>query len=205
MTNPGNTAAKDPGPGLILASGSRYRRDMLERLGIPFSVISADIDESPNPDETGEALALRLAESKARKVADQQPGHWVIGADQVAECDGQLLGKPGTVSRAVEQLEATAGREIVFHSAIALIRDNRTETCCIPTRVRLRPLSRARIEEYVARDRPLDCAGAMKSEQLGIVLAESMTSDDPTALIGLPLIALTELLERFGLSPFQAP
>ncbi len=205
MTNDGNKAAKGPESDLVLASGSIYRRDMLKRLGIPFSVISADIDESPLEHESGEALALRLARSKARKVADQQPGRLIIGADQVAECEGQLLGKPGSADRAIAQLEATAGREIVFHSAIALVRNDRTETCCIPTRVRLRPLSRARIEEYVSRDQPLDCAGAMKSEQLGIVLAESMTSDDPTALIGLPLIALVELLERFGVSPFQAP
>lgn len=205
MTNERNKAVNGSESDLVLASGSIYRRDMLKRLGIPFSVISADIDESPLKHESGEALALRLAGSKARRVADQQPGRLIIGADQVAECDGQLLGKPGSVDQAIAQLEATAGREIVFHSAIALIRDERIETCCIPTRVRLRPLSRARIEEYVSRDRPLDCAGAMKSEQLGIVLAESMTSDDPTALIGLPLIALTELLERFGVSPFQAP
>ncbi len=189
---------------LILASGSAYRRDMLRRLGLPFAVISADIDESPFEQENSESLALRLAESKARKIADRQPGSLIIGADQVAECNGRLLGKPGSTDKAIAQLEAASGREIVFHSALALARDDHCETRCVPTRVRMRTLSRAQIEEYVALDQPLDCAGALKSEQLGIVLAESISSNDPTALIGLPLIALTELLQRFGVSVFKA-
>lgn len=185
---------------LILASGSAYRRDMLARLGHPFEVEPADIDETPRPGESGTALALRLGLEKAAHVARLRPAAIVIGSDQVAECRGRLLGKPGSVDKAIEQLIFCSGQEVIFHSSVAVVRDERIiGQELVPTRVRLRVLDEARIRAYVRRERPLDCAGAMKSEALGIALAESISSDDPTALIGLPLIATVTLLETAGL------
>ncbi len=183
---------------LILASGSAYRRMLLDRLGLAFEVIAADIDESPRVNESGADLALRLGCAKARAVAEQYPDRLVIGSDQVAECEGRLLGKPGSPERAIEQLGLCSGREIVFHTSVALARDEQLLSRLVPTRVVMRELTRETIERYVARDQPLDCAGAMKSEALGIALARAMSSDDPTALIGLPLIATTTLLGEFG-------
>ncbi len=188
-------------PALILASGSRYRREMLARLGLAFDVDPADIDEAPRADEGGQVLALRLARDKAAAVASRHPGQLVLGCDQVAECRGRLLGKPGTSERAVEQLVFTAGHEIVFHSALCLRHERAEQAVSVPTRVKMRPLDLAQIERYVELEQPLDCAGAMKSECLGIALAESIESRDPTALIGLPLITLCSLLQRFGLDP----
>lgn len=191
-----NESCKHP---LILASGSRYRAELLDRLGLPFEVRPADIDESPQPEEAAPELAERLALAKATAVAAEFPGRLVIGSDQVAVCRARLLGKPGTRDRAIEQLEWCSGAEVVFHSALALVRDTRRLSRNVLTRVRLRSLEREQIERYVDHDRPLDCAGAMKSESLGISLACAIESDDPTALIGLPLIALVELLAEFGI------
>lgn len=185
---------------LILASGSRYRAELLERLGLPFEVRPADIDESAQPEETAVELAERLALAKAAAVAAGSPERLVIGSDQVAVCRGRVLGKPGTRDKAIEQLEWCSDAEVVFHSALALVLDTRRVSRNVPTRVRLRSLKRDQIERYIDRDRPLDCAGAMKSEALGISLARSIESDDPTALIGLPLIALVDLLAEFDIT-----
>jgi septum formation protein len=189
---------------LILASGSAYRRDMLARLELPFAVHPADIDETPAPGETAAALAMRLGLEKAAHVARTRPDTIVIGSDQVAECNGRLLGKPGSIEKAVEQLNFCNGREVVFHSSVAVIRDNEVVGHdVVPTRVCLRKLRTEQIRRYVMRERPIDCAGAMKSEALGIILAASITSDDPTALIGLPLIATVTLLEAAGVEIIQ--
>jgi septum formation protein len=171
---------------LILGSGSRYRREMFERLGLDFEVVPADIRELEQPGESGEQMALRLAKEKAGAVAARHPDALVIGCDQVAECNGRTLGKPGSRERAIAQLKALAGHDVHFHSAMTLQRGEQLRQVSVPTHVRLRTLSDAAIEYYVDRDQPLDCAGAMKSERLGIALAEFIRSDDPTALIGLP-------------------
>jgi septum formation protein len=186
---------------LILASGSPYRRQMLERLGLPFAVAAADIDESPNPGESGAELAQRLAIAKAGHVAGQHPGAVVIGSDQVAECRGRLLGKPGTVENACAQLAFCSGQTMQFHSAVAVSAGDHMRHRLVTTRVRLRVLDPSQIRQYVTRDQPLDCAGAMRSESLGVALAEEILSDDPSALIGLPLIATIDLLGEFGIDP----
>jgi septum formation protein len=196
-------APAPPPAKLILASGSVYRRQMLERLNWPFEVIPADIDETAREGEGGEALALRLARQKAEAVAAGLQHALVLGCDQVAECQGRLLGKPGSIERALEQLSFTAGKEIVFHSAMALIGMDQCRVVSVPTRVRMKTLSQGALMAYVERDKPLDCAGAMRSESLGIALTESIRSDDPTALIGLPLIRLTELLGEFGIDVLE--
>lgn len=185
---------------LILASSSPYRAALLGRLGLDFTVVSPEIDESPQPSEPPQDLALRLAIDKARAVAADQPGAVVIGSDQVAACGNLLLGKPGNRERALAQLESMSGREVIFHTALAVCRDDRIVSGLTPTRVRLRRLERARLERYVDHDQPFDCAGAIRSEALGISLAQTIESDDPTALVGLPLIRLVELLDHFGFS-----
>lgn len=185
---------------LILASSSPYRRELLARLGMPFSVISPDVDETAKKAEDAATLSERLALAKARAVAADHPEAAVIGSDQVAECGGRLLGKPGTVERALEQLAFVSGREVVFHTAVAVIAEEFEESRVVDTRVAMQRLSRERIQAYVDADRPLDCAGALKSESLGIALTRSIASDDPTALIGLPLITTASLLEQAGLA-----
>lgn len=184
---------------LILASSSPYRRELLARLGMPFSVISPDVDETAENDD-GPGLSARLAMAKARAVATGRPDAVVIGSDQVAECAGRLLGKPGTVERATEQLAFVSDRDVVFHTAVAVIAEGFEECRVVVTRVSMQKLSDERIRAYVDTDRPLDCAGALKSESLGIALTRSIGSDDPTALIGLPLITTANLLERAGIA-----
>ena len=186
-------------PELILASGSPYRRELLSRLGLSFSVVSPGVDERAEAAESGIDMARRLALLKARAIAARYPDAVVIGSDQVAECAGSKLGKPGTVERATEQLSFCSGHEVVFHTAVAVIGNGREHIEVVPTRVRMRQLTRDVIERYIEKDRPLDCAAAMKSEALGIALAEAITSDDPTALVGLPLIAVTGMLADAGL------
>ncbi len=186
-------------PELILASGSPYRRELLGRLGLEFRVVSPDIDERADAAETGADMARRLALEKAGAVAARHPEAVTIGSDQVAECAGSKLGKPGTVERAVGQLSFCSGREVIFHTAVAVIGAGREQARVVPTRVRMRQLSHDTIERYIEMDQPLDCAGAMKSEALGIVLTEAISSNDPTALVGLPLIAVTEMLAEIGL------
>jgi septum formation protein len=183
---------------IVLASTSKYRRQLLERLPLTFATVSPDIDESAMDNETPEQLALRLAEGKARKGLSLAPGSLVIGSDQVAECGGQILGKPGTPDRAIDQLMRLQGRTVFFHTAVCLTDGERLEVRNVPTTVRMRTLSRDQVERYVALDHPVDCAGAFKSEALGVALIESMQSDDPTALVGLPLITMIGLLGLFG-------
>ncbi|MDT8439233.1 MAG: nucleoside triphosphate pyrophosphatase [Wenzhouxiangellaceae bacterium] len=187
-------------PTLILASTSPYRAELLRRLGIPFEIQASDVDETPLPGEHPEALVRRLALAKADAVATSRPDALVIGGDQLAVLDGQVLGKPGTTDRAIAQLEAMSGHTVEFLSALALVGPGVRRIDIVPTRLRFRPLARVEIERYVAADRPLDCAGAMRSEALGIALLESLSSDDPSALIGLPLIRLAEWLREAGLS-----
>jgi len=191
-------------PPLVLASASVYRRQMLERLQWSFEAIPADIDETPLENEEGEALARRLAREKAAVIAAFRSDALVLGCDQVAACDGRLLGKPGSAEKALEQLTFTAGKEIVFHSAMALQHGSRRRIECVPTRVRMKSLSSRELTRYIDSDEPFDCAGAMRSESLGITLTEYIRSDDPTALIGLPLIRLTAMLSEFGIDVLQA-
>lgn len=191
-------------PRLILGSTSRYRRELLERLRLPFSVASPHVDETPAPGETPPALALRLARAKALDVAARHPGHLVIGSDQVATFDGQPVGKPGGFEAARAQLHAMSGREVTFHSALAVTDGTRTVVEDIITRCTFRTLSDAAITAYLHAEEPYDTAGSAKAESLGIALMARIDSDDPTALIGLPLIALTRLLADFGLDPLLA-
>ncbi len=185
---------------LILASSSVYRQSLLQRLNLPFDAISPDVDETPRADETPKALAMRLAHAKAQAVAAQAPPDAVvIGADQVAEADGQCLGKPLTSDRAVEQLMLLSDKTVTFHSAMVVIAGEEVCEHHSPTRIKMRALSRDEAIRYVSIDEPLHCAGAFKSEALGIALTESYTSDDPTAIIGLPLIALAQTLRQLGL------
>ncbi|MCD7097533.1 Maf family nucleotide pyrophosphatase [Stenotrophomonas sp. MMGLT7] len=185
-------------PPLILASTSPYRRELLQRLRLTFSCSKPHVDESPLPGEAPRALAARLATAKAAAVAVQAADAWVIGSDQVAELDGRPLGKPGTRAAAIAQLEAMSGRSVVFHTAACLMRHGRALAAADVTTVRLRPLDRNEIERYIDAESPLDCAGSFKCEGLGIALFEAIESRDPTALVGLPLIALSGLLREAG-------
>lgn len=191
---------------LILASTSVYRRELLSRLLLPFSVQASQVDELPLPNETPARLAERLALEKARAVAQRHPAAWVIGSDQVADLDGQSLGKPGDHATAVAQLRAQSGREVRFHCAVAVVRvcAGFAQSAMSTVTVRFRPLDDAAIETYLRLDRPYDCAGSAKCETLGIALLERVASDDPTALVGLPLIATTQLLCAAGLDPLAA-
>ena len=193
-------------PELILASTSRYRRELLERLHIPFRALSPETDETPLPGEAPAALAERLALAKARALAARFPDAVVIGADQVADVDGRALGKPGDHARAVEQLRTMSGRTIVFQTALAVVRASAglAEVRRVPVPVRFRTLVDAEIEFYLRTEQPYDCAGSAKCETLGIALLEAIESDDPTALIGLPLIATCTLLRAAGLDPLRA-
>ncbi|HEU0153090.1 MAG TPA: nucleoside triphosphate pyrophosphatase [Arenimonas sp.] len=184
---------------LVLASTSRYRRELLARLGLPFTVDRPDVDESPRPGEAPAALARRLAEAKARDVAARHPGAWVLGSDQVADRDGQPLGKPGDRDTAHRQLAAASGREVQFHTAFCLVRDDAPALDGLDlTRVRFRVLDDAAILRYLDAEQPYDCAGSFKCEGLGISLFEAIENRDPTALVGLPLIAVAQALRRAG-------
>jgi septum formation protein len=193
-------------PPLILGSTSRYRRELLERLRLPFEVHAPDVDETPHPGEAPAALAQRLALAKAHAVAAAHPDAVVIGSDQVADLDGQPIGKPGTHERAVQQLRAMRGRSIVFQTAVAVVcRASGYEgTALVPVTVRFRDLSDAEIEHYLRTEQPYDCAGSAKCETLGIALLDAIESDDPTALVGLPLIRTSALLRAAGIDPLTA-
>ncbi len=186
---------------LILASSSVYRRELLQRLRLPFECVSPAIDESARPDETPATTAVRLALKKARAVAAAHPQALIIGSDQVAELDGTPLGKPGNHANAVCQLRAMRGQRVVFHTALCLLdaASGRHQLENAVTTVLLRALTDAQIERYLQLEQPYDCAGSAKVESLGIALAEKITSDDPTALIGLPLIMLVSMLKREGI------
>jgi septum formation protein len=197
-------------PRLILASSSAYRRELLERLRLPFEAIAPELDETPLPGESPQATALRLARAKAAAVAAANPGALVIGSDQVATLDGEQIGKPGEHARALAQLQAMRGRRVVFHTALCLW-DGRAEAAGAPAQVEnvqtfvtFRDLSDAELDAYLRIEQPYDCAGSAKNEGLGIAILERIESLDPTALTGLPLIALTSMLRRAGVPFFGA-
>ena len=185
---------------LILGSTSPYRRELLQRLRLPFEVVAPQVDETPLPGEAPRALAARLALAKAREVAGRHPEALVIGADQVADLNGQALGKPGDHARAVQQLRAMRGQTVVFHTALALVglAAGFEQAELAPVSVRFRHLSDAEIERYLHAEQPYDCAGSAKSEGLGIALLDAIDNDDPTALVGLPLIRTCRLLRAAG-------
>jgi len=190
-------------PRLVLASTSRYRRELLERLRLPFDTRAPGVDESPLPGETPRQLALRLAAAKAEAVAVREPDAWVIGSDQVAELDGAAIGKPRSRDAAIAQLTAMSGREVVFRTALSLAHgDGRRFDEEDATTVRFRRLDAGEIARYIDAEAPLDSAGSFKSEGLGIALFDAIESRDPTALVGLPLIATTRLLRKAG---FRVP
>ncbi len=186
---------------LILGSTSRYRRELLGRLRIEFDVVAPEVDETARPGETPHALAVRLALAKARAVAGKHPDAIVIGSDQVADLDGEPLGKPGSHDRAVDQLRRMRGRTVVFQTALAVVcvGSGFEQHDLAPVRVEFRPLADDEIETYLRLEQPYDCAGSARSEGLGIALLDAIHSDDPTALVGLPLIRTCRLLRAAGL------
>lgn len=186
---------------LILASTSPYRAELLTKLQVPFEQISPDCDETPFSNESAKSLVLRLAIDKADSIARKHPEAFVIGSDQVADLKGQILGKPGTHKTATEQLLALSGNTLVFYTGLAVIRQstNQRHSCVVPTQVVFRDLTEEKISRYLTLDQPYNCAGSFKSESLGCTLVESMNSDDPAALIGLPLIKLSQYLDQMGL------
>jgi septum formation protein len=200
-------------PRLILASSSSYRRELLGRLHLPFEAIAPHIDEAPLAGEAPQATALRLARAKAEAVARAHPGALVIGSDQVATLDGEQIGKPGDHARALAQLQTMRGREVVFHTALCLWDGRVTDPAQaaqlaqvedVQVFVRFRDLPDAELDAYLRIEQPYDCAGSAKNEGLGIALLERIDSPDPTALTGLPLIALTGMLRRAGVAFFGA-
>ncbi len=193
-------------PRVVLASTSRYRRELLERLRLPFDVVAPEVDEGALPGEAPAALAARLALAKAQAVAAQHPQAVVIGSDQVCELDGEALGKPGAHERARAQLGRLSGRSAVFHTALAVVCRARgfEQQDAAPVRVQFRALADDEIERYLRLEQPYDCAGAAKCETLGIALVEAIHSDDPTALVGLPLIRTARLLRAAGVDPLGA-
>lgn len=195
-----------PLPRLILASTSRYRRELLQRLRLPFEVIAPGVDEAALAGEAPAELAIRLAVAKARAVATQAADAVIIGSDQVAELDGQAIGKPGNHERALEQLRMMSGQRVVFHTAVAVVCHERgfERALLAPVAVQFRSLRGDEIERYLRLDTPYDCAGSAKSEALGVALLERIDSDDPTALIGLPLLRTCALLREAGLDPLGA-
>ena len=185
---------------VVLGSTSRYRRELLSRLHLPFEVAAPEVDETPQTGESPRDLALRLALAKARAVAARHPGAVVIGSDQVADLSGEPLGKPGTHERAVQQLQRMRGQTVVFQTALAVVcqASGFEQVDLAPVRVKFRDLSDAEIENYLQIEKPYDCAGSAKSEGLGIALLESIDNDDPTALVGLPLIRTARMLRAAG-------
>lgn len=192
---------------MILASTSPYRRELLSRLRLPFEVLAPEVDESARPGEAPEALAGRLALAKARAVAARRPEAVVIGSDQVADLDGEALGKPGTHERAVQQLRRMRGRKVWFHTALAVVHGHAGFERATSSRVAVsfRDLDDAEIEHYLRTEQPYDCAGSAKCETLGIALLSAIESDDPTTLVGLPLIRTCELLRQAGIDPLRRP
>lgn len=187
---------------LVLGSTSRYRRELLERLHVPFETTSPQVDETPNPGESPEQLALRLALAKARDVAVRHPQAVVIGSDQVADLHGESLGKPGTHDRAVQQLQRMRGQTVAFQTAVAVVclASSFEQVELATVRVVFRDLSDQEIERYLRTETPYDCAGSAKSEGLGIALLERIDNDDPTALVGLPLIRTCRMIRAAGVT-----
>jgi septum formation protein len=200
-----NLAMQEPVPRLILASTSKYRRELLQRLRMPFDVVAPATDESPLVGESAAEMSERLAMAKAQAVAVLHPAAIVIGSDQVAECEGEPIGKPHTYERAVAQLRQMSGRSVAFHTAVAVVHLEAGYARCVrvPVEVRFRTLSDADIQAYLRLEQPYDCAGSAKCETLGISLLDAIRSDDPTALIGLPLIATSALLREVGADPLR--
>ena len=194
-----------PSRKLVLGSTSVYRRELLARLRLPFIVAAPDVDETPLPGEAPAALARRLALAKARVVAEMHPDCIVIGSDQVADLHGQPLGKPGTHDRAVAQLQAMRGHTVIFQTAVAVVckASGFVQEDLAPVRVQFRDLGDAEIEQYLRAETPYDCAGSAKSEGLGISLLEAIENDDPTALVGLPLIRTCRMLRAAGLNLWE--
>ena len=186
---------------LILASTSRYRRELLERLGLDFQTFAPNVDETALPSEVPQDTALRLAQQKAQAAATSFPNGLILGSDQVAESEGLRLDKPGNRARAREQLLHVSGRQVTFYTAVALLESatSTVQTAVVPTHVRFRRLTGALVDRYLDREQPYDCAGSAKSEGLGIALLEQIAGNDPTALIGLPLIAVVTMLQNAGL------
>lgn len=185
---------------LILASSSRYRREVLQKLHLPFTCLSPEIDETPLAHEAPAQTSLRLAEAKARKVSLTEADALIIGCDQVATVDGMQIGKPGNHENAVRQLQLLSGKEVIFHSALCLFDSRRQhmQSTIVPYYVKFKRLTPAQIETYLRLEQPYDCAGSAKSEGMGITLLEYMRGDDPNALIGLPVIALVNMLQQAG-------
>ncbi len=185
---------------IVLASSSTYRKALIARLGLDCHTAAPDIDEGALPSEAPAATALRLAQAKARKIAEREPAALIIGSDQVAVLDDQTIGKPGTHAAAALQLQAMSGKTVVFHTALCLLnsKTNAVQLVNVPTTMRFRNLDTGQIERYLQQDQPYDCAGSAKIEALGIALVEQLESSDPTALIGLPLIALVTMLQKEG-------
>lgn len=192
-------------PPLILASTSRYRRELLLRLNLPFDVVAPDVDESPLPGERPAHLAQRLAMSKAQVVSTRYPNAIVIGSDQVADLEGEPIGKPGSHENAVLQLQRMRGKRVIFETAVAVVHANSgyANGLLASVGVSFRSLTDADIDHYLRLEKPYDCAGSAKCETLGIALLEAIDSDDPTALVGLPLIRTCQLLREAGLDPLR--
>ncbi len=190
-------------PKLLLASSSRYRQQLLQKLGLAFSCHSPDIDETPTPEETPKQLVERLAIAKAQALAAQYPEHLIIGSDQVASIDGKILGKPGNFARAYQQLAQCRSNTVHFYTGLCLLNpaQQRQHSSVETYRVQFRALSDAQIRHYLEREQPYDCAGSFKCEGLGISLFESLSGQDPNTLVGLPLIALIGMLNKEGIDP----
>lgn len=188
---------------ILLASSSTYRRSLLARLGLNFDYASPDIDENPLPNETPDELVSRLSETKARALANTYPSHLIIGSDQVAVLEGQILGKPHNHERAFQQLKAASGKEVSFKTGLCLLNaaTDEQQLCVEEYRVQFRELSDEQINHYLSYEQPFDCAGSFKCEGLGIALFEKLSGDDPNTLIGLPLIRLVDTLRFFGIDP----
>lgn len=191
-------------PPLVLASSSPYRRDLLERLGLSFETANPDIDETPEPGEIADQLASRLSEAKARALAEHYPAHWIIGSDQVA-ClpNGTLLNKPGNHEQAIRQLSQSSGQAVLFMTGLTLLdtESGNLQNHCEPFSVHFRDLTLKEIDTYLRKEQPYDCAGSFRMEGLGITLFSGMEGRDPNSLVGLPLIALNDMLRNWGRNP----
>jgi MAF protein len=192
---------------LVLASTSPFRRSLLEKLGQPFATLSPNVNETRRPAEGPQQLVRRLAEAKSRAAARSYPRALIVGSDQVACIDGEILGKPGSREHAIEQLTRASGKEVVFHTGLCLLNSatNRVRISCEPFHVHFRTLDPSQIRAYVNREQPYNCAGSFKSEGLGIALFRKLEGDDPNTLIGLPMIRLVEMLAHEGLDVLATP
>lgn len=189
---------------LILASTSPFRKALLAQLQLPFRTASPEVDETPKANETTEQIVLRLAIAKAQVIADKNPSSIVIGSDQLACCDGMILGKPHTHDKAIQQLTTMAGKRVTFYTGLCVILGDQVHSLVEPFHVHMRPLSQGEIEHYLNKEKPYNCAGSFKSEGLGISLFERLEGKDPNALIGLPLISLIDILNQLDAGPLQA-